>query len=68
MNLPALRNIPYSGDPADQDLCTLFTSEAGKRVLASWRERGIPVAFLCAEIDHAIARVRAHCRTGGQTP
>lgn len=68
MTLPALRNVPYPGDPHDLDLCAIFATEAGKRVLAVWEDRSVPLIFLLAEIKLAVGRVNAHCGTGSLTP
>ena len=68
MILPELRNVPYPGDTTDQDLCALFSTERGERVLESWTNRGAALDFLVAEIRTAIARVHRHCGTGKLTP
>lgn len=68
MNLPELRNVPYPGDPHDLDLCAIFSTEPGKRVLASWEDRSVPLIFLLAEIKMAVGRVNAHCGTGELRP
>jgi hypothetical protein len=68
VNLPELRNVPYPGSQYDLDLCAMFSSDAGKRVMANWEDRTVPLVFLLSEIKMAVARVHAHCGTGELRP
>lgn len=68
MTLPALRNVAYPGDRLDLDLCALFSTEEGRRVLAHLMERETPLVFWASEVRQAIRRVHEHCGTGSHTP
>ena len=68
VTLPALRNVPYPGDPIDLDLTEVFSGERGGRVLAHLAERNVPLQFFVVEVREAMRRVHAHCGTGKLTP